>query len=134
MAARSSAAIDTASRELTITRIFDAPRALVFEAFSKAEHLKRWFAPDGFTVPDCEMDFRVGGTYRLCMRGLGRDHWVHGIYREIVKPERIVSTGILENEGTETLTTITFRRRWRQDPPDYASDVLERNGFNPRCA
>jgi len=108
MAARSSAAIDTASRELTITRIFEAPRAFVFEAFSKADHLKRWFAPDGFTVPDCEMDFRVGGTYRLCMRGFGKDHWVHGVYREIVKPERIVWTGILENEGTEMVTTITF--------------------------
>ena len=54
------------------------------------------------------MDFRVGGTYRLCMRGFGRDHWVHGVYREIVKPERIVWTGMLENEGTETVTTITF--------------------------
>ena len=103
-----NARIEAGDRELTITRIFDAPRALVFEAFSKAEHLKRWFAPDGFTVPDCEMDFRVGGTYRLCMRGLGKDHWVHGVYREIVKPERIVWTGMLENEGTEMVTTITF--------------------------
>jgi uncharacterized protein YndB with AHSA1/START domain len=100
--------IETGERELTITRIFDAPRALVFEAFSKAEHLKRWFAPDGFTVPDCEMDFRVGGSYRLSMRGLGRDHWVHGVYREIVAPERIVWSGLLENEGTEMVTTITF--------------------------
>src|SRR5271156_5341970 len=74
----------------------------------RGEHGKVCFAPDGFSVRDCEMDFRVGGTYRLCMRGFGGDHWVHGVYREIVKPERIVWTGTLENEGTETVTTITF--------------------------
>jgi uncharacterized protein YndB with AHSA1/START domain len=98
----------SAERELRLTRIFDAPRALVFEAWSKPEHLKHWFAPNGFTVPACEMDFRVGGAYRLCMRGFGKDHWVHGVYREIVVPERIVWTGILESDGNETVTTITF--------------------------
>ena len=69
---------DSGERELRITRTFNAPRALVFEAWSKAEHLKRWFAPNGFTVPACELDFRVGGAYRPCMRGFGNDHWVHG--------------------------------------------------------
>jgi uncharacterized protein YndB with AHSA1/START domain len=88
--------------------VFDAPRALVFEAWSKPEHLSRWFAPNGFTVPSCEMDFRVGGKYRLCMRGFGNDHWVHGEYREIVVPERIVWTGFLEGDGNEVVTTITF--------------------------
>ncbi|HZC46298.1 MAG TPA: SRPBCC domain-containing protein [Candidatus Acidoferrum sp.] len=100
--------IESGERELRITRIFDAPRPLVFEAWSKAEHLKHWFAPDGFTVPACELDFRVGGAYRLCMRGFGNDHWVHGVYREIVVPERIVWTGILESDGNEMVTTITF--------------------------
>ena len=98
----------SAERELRITRVFDAPRVLVFEAWSKPDHLKRWFAPNGFTVPACEMDFRVGGAYRLCMRGFGRDHWVHGVYREIVVPERMVWTGILESDGNETVTMITF--------------------------
>jgi uncharacterized protein YndB with AHSA1/START domain len=99
---------DSAERELRITRLFDAPRALVFEAWSKPEHVKRWFAPNGFTVPDCEMDFRVGGAYRLCMRRAGVEHWVRGVYREIVVPERIVFTGILESDGNETVTTIAF--------------------------
>lgn len=98
----------SAERALRITRVFDAPRALVFEAWSKPEHLKRWFAPNGFTVPACEMDFRVGGAYRLCMRRAGVEHWVHGVYREIIVPERIVFTGILESDGNETVTTITF--------------------------
>jgi uncharacterized protein YndB with AHSA1/START domain len=103
-----SATGTTGNRELTITRIFDAPRALVFEAWTEPKHLMRWFAPNNFTVPVCEMDFRVGGKYRLCMRGFGADHWVHGVYREIVKPERIVWTGVLEHDGNELLTTVTF--------------------------
>ena len=100
--------VTSGNRELTISRIFDAPREMVFEAFTKPEHLMRWFAPNNFTVPSCEMDFRVGGKYRLCMRGFGRDHWVSGEYREIVAPERIVWTGTLEHDGNEVLTTATF--------------------------
>jgi uncharacterized protein YndB with AHSA1/START domain len=100
--------VTTGDRELTITRTFDAPRDLVFSAWTKPEHLSRWFAPNGFTVPSCEMDFRVRGKYRLCMRGFGRDHWVNGEYREIVAPERIVWTGTLERDGNEVVTTVTF--------------------------
>lgn len=104
----SNTEVVSGDRELTITRIFDAPRELVFAAWTKPEHLKRWFAPGNFTVPECEMDFRVGGKYRLCMRGFGRDHWVHGEYREIVAPERIVFSGMLEHDGNEVVTTATF--------------------------
>jgi uncharacterized protein YndB with AHSA1/START domain len=109
MAARNSEEAESAKRALVIERIFDAPRSLVFEAWTKPEHLMNWFCPKGFTVPACEMDFRVGGAYRLCMRSSeGRDHWVHGVYREIVAGEQIVWTGILESDGNETLSTITF--------------------------
>jgi uncharacterized protein YndB with AHSA1/START domain len=109
MAAKNSAGAETAPLELLITRTFDAPRSLVFEAWTKPHHMMKWFCPKGFTVPACEMDFRVGGSYRLCMRSsAGRDHWVHGVYREIVAPERIVWTGILEADGNETVSTITF--------------------------
>src|SRR5208282_4025741 len=100
--------VTTGDRELTITRIFDAPRSLVFEAWTEPRHLMRWFAPNNFTVLACEMDFRLDGHYRLCMRGFGKDYWVHGVYREIVKPERIVWTGVLDNDGNEVLTTVTF--------------------------
>jgi uncharacterized protein YndB with AHSA1/START domain len=96
------------NRELVITRVFDAPRELVFRAWTKAEHLSKWFGPSGFTVSSCEIDFRVGGKFRFCMSGLGREHWVHGEYREIVAPERIVWTGTLEHEGNELVTTVTF--------------------------
>jgi uncharacterized protein YndB with AHSA1/START domain len=100
--------VTVGDRELTITRIFDAPRALVFDAWAEPKHLMRWFAPNNFTLPVCEMDFRAGGKFRFCMRGLGNDHWVNGVYREIVKPERIVWTGTMEHDSNEVVTTVTF--------------------------
>ncbi len=107
MAARNSAAEPT-DRELVITRVFDAPRALVFEAWTEPKHLTRWFAPNNFTVPVCEMEFRAGGKFRLCMRGFGKDHWMNGVFREIVAPERIVWTALLDGDRNEVLTTVTF--------------------------
>lgn len=101
------AEVSTGDRELTITRVFDAPRSLVFEAWTKPEHLTRWFCPNNFRVSSCEMDFRVGGKYRLCMSGFDRDFWVSGEYREIVAPERIVFAGTLD-DGNAVLTTVTF--------------------------
>ncbi|MGA7872617.1 MAG: SRPBCC domain-containing protein [Candidatus Binatus sp.] len=103
-----AAEVRTGDRELTITRIFDAPRALVFNAWTEPKHLMRWFAPNNFTVPACEMDFRAGGKFRLCMRGFGQDHWMNGVFREIVEPERIVWAGMLDNDTNEVLTTVTF--------------------------
>ena len=100
--------VTAGDRELTITRTFDAPRDLVFSAWTRPEHLMRWFAPNDFTVPSCEMDFRVGGKLQLCMRGFGGEHWMRGEYREIVAPERIVWTSVLEHEGNEVVTTVTF--------------------------
>jgi uncharacterized protein YndB with AHSA1/START domain len=80
-------------RELVIQRIFDARPETVFEVWTKVEHVVNWFGPSGFTAPFCEIDFRVGGSYRICMRAPdGDDHWVWGEYKEIVEPERIVFT------------------------------------------
>lgn len=100
--------VTSGNRELTITRVFDAPRDLVFAAWTKPEHITRWFGPNNFKVTDCEIDFRAGGKFRFCMRGLGRDHWMEGVYREIVAPERIVWSGTLAHEGNEIVTTVTF--------------------------
>jgi len=83
-------------RELTLSRLFDAPRTLVFEAWSRAEHLRRWFCPSGFTVTDCTCAFRVGGRFEVCMRSPdGDDHWSRGRYAEIVRPERIAFTSTI---------------------------------------
>jgi uncharacterized protein YndB with AHSA1/START domain len=100
-------------RELVIDRIFDAPPKLVFEVWTRADHLARWFGPSDFTLPFCEIDFRVGGSYRFCMRSPeGENHWVWGEYREIVEPERIVFTWNREDASgkiwSSTIAEVTF--------------------------
>jgi uncharacterized protein YndB with AHSA1/START domain len=100
-----------------MTRTFDAPRSLVFEAWTERRHLEHWQgAPQGFTVTTEEADIRPGGRFRICMRSPeGVDHWLQGVYREVVAPERLVFTHTwLDAErkpGTETLVTITFAER-----------------------
>jgi uncharacterized protein YndB with AHSA1/START domain len=94
--------------ELVLARVFSAPRQLVFEAWTKADHVSRWFAPKPLTMPRCEMDFRPGGVFRFVMRAPdGTDYPFDGAFREIVAPERIVFTGTI-HEGNVAMTTITF--------------------------
>jgi len=96
--------------EMILTRVFDAPRELVWKLWTEPEHIRKWWGPKGFTLPGCEMDFRTGGAYRFVMRGPGgEDHPFHGVYRELVRNERIVFTAVLENlPGQELLTTVNF--------------------------
>jgi len=113
MVARDSAAAQSAERELVITRVFDAPPRLVFKAWTEPERLIRWWGPQGFTMPSCEMDVRPGGAFRFRMRGPdGTDHRLQGVYREIVEPERLVCTWTwVDAEGKpghETLLTVHF--------------------------
>jgi len=80
-------------REYTVatTRFYPVPRERVFECWTRAEHLAHWFAPKGFTLHSCEADARAGGVFRLCMRAPdGDEYWVHGRYREVAAPERVV--------------------------------------------
>ncbi len=85
--------------EIAIMRIFDAPRELVWQAWTKPDHFKRWWGPRNFTAPVSEIDFRVGGKYLHCMRGPdGKDYWSSGVYREIVPMERIVLTDSFADE------------------------------------
>jgi len=81
-------------REIVMTRVFDAPRNLVFDAYTKPELLKRWLGVfGGYSMPVCEVDLRVGGTYRFVWRGPdGAEMGVRGVYREVVRPERLVHT------------------------------------------
>jgi uncharacterized protein YndB with AHSA1/START domain len=84
---------------LVITRTFDAPRELVWKAWSDPAHVMRWWGPKGFTTPVCKMDFRVGGTWFSCMRSPeGQDFWGIGVYQEIVPMERIVTTDSFADE------------------------------------
>jgi uncharacterized protein YndB with AHSA1/START domain len=85
--------------EIIITRIFDAPRELVWKAWTEPEHIKHWWGPKDYTAPYCSIDFRVGGVYLFCMRSPeGRDFWSTGIFREIVSLERIVCTHCFADE------------------------------------
>src|SRR5438309_2607693 len=95
---------------MILTRVFDAPRELMWKLWTEREHIGKWWGPKGFTLPGCEMDFRPGGTYRFVMRGPdGLDNPFHGVYREIVRKERIVFTAILDQlPGHELVTTVTF--------------------------
>ncbi|MEA2600982.1 MAG: hypothetical protein QOF89_1974 [Acidobacteriota bacterium] len=95
-------------REIVLTRVFDAPRRLVFDAFTKPELLKRWFGPRGWSLVVCEVDLRVGGTFRFVLRGPdGADMGMRGVYREIVPPERSVHMESFDDyPGESQVTTV----------------------------
>lgn len=114
-------------REIVMTRLFDAPRELVFDAMSKPELVRRWlFGPPGWSMAVCEDEQRVGGTFRCVWRGPdGQEMAMRGIYRELVPPERIVRTEsfefgcdaqageqlatlVLTEQGARTLLTLTL--------------------------
>ena len=83
----------SSDREFVMERVFNAPRDLVFEAFSDCKHLAHWWGPKDWTLPVCQMDFRPGGVWLYCMRGPdGMESWGKATYQEIVAPERIVYT------------------------------------------
>ena len=95
-------AIETqGDREIVITRVFNAPRELVFKVWTEAEHIAKWWGPQGFTTRVTEMDFRVGGKWRYVMIGPdGTEYPIKGVFREIVPLERIVTSDEFE-EGFE---------------------------------
>ena len=142
------------SDDLIITRVFDAPRALVWKAWTDPEHMKRWWGPEGFTSPSCTMDVRVGGRFLWCMRSdKGKEYWNTGVYQEIVPLERIVYTdsfadpqgnvvpashyGMPEDIPTENVVTVTFAEYGGKTtmtlrhamPPGPMSDMT-RKGWN----
>ncbi|MGB8980560.1 MAG: SRPBCC domain-containing protein [Anaerolineales bacterium] len=115
----------SAPSELVITRILDAPRKLVWKAWTDPQHFMRWWGPKDYTSPFSEIDLRVGGRYLNCMRSPdGRDYWTTGTYQEIVPFEKIVYTdsfadeqgnavsaayyGMTPDFPLETLVTVTF--------------------------
>jgi uncharacterized protein YndB with AHSA1/START domain len=96
---------------LTLERIFDAPRELVFKVFSEAEHLKHWWAPRGWTLTVCNVDFRPGGVWHYCMKCIdeklvdyfGFESWSKAVYEEIIKPEKVIFVDYFSDaDGNET--------------------------------
>src|SRR5437660_10351074 len=102
-------------REIVLTRVFDAPRHLVWDAFTKPELLKRWFGPRGWSLVVCEIDLRVGGAWRFVLRGPdGKDMGMRGVYREIAPPERSIHTESFDDyPGESQVTTLLVEHKGR---------------------
>jgi uncharacterized protein YndB with AHSA1/START domain len=132
-----------ADREIMMTRIFDAPRRLVFEALTKPELVKQWLlGPPGWTMPICEIDLRVGGSYRYLWRNIdGKEMGMRGVFREVVAPERIVATErfddpwypgeavgtqVLKEEAGQTTLTITVLYESREIRDGVLKSGMER--------
>jgi uncharacterized protein YndB with AHSA1/START domain len=100
-------------REVATTRVFDAPRRLVWEAWTRPEHVQRWMlGPEGWTMPVCEIDLRPGGAWRFVWRKAnGTEMEMTGSYREVHPPERLVSTEKWGPDWPETINTLTLVER-----------------------
>jgi uncharacterized protein YndB with AHSA1/START domain len=129
-------------REISIVRDFKAPRDLVFDAWSKAEHVRHWYGMCHFTLTTCDLDFRVGGKWRFVMHDpeRGADHPLSGEFTEIRRPDRMVFTERYEPvPGSEHVVTLTFEEtngvtRFEQRmfyPSVEARDGHLRSGFEP---
>ena len=130
-------------REIVLTRVFDAPRRLVFDALSKPELLKRWFGPRGWSLVVCEVDFKVGGGFRFVLRGPdGRQMGMRGVYRELAPPERSIHmesfddypgesqvTTVLVEQGGKTTLTATVLAASRE-----ARDAVIKSGMEHGAA
>ena len=119
MSASSNSSPDAAPLELVVARLIDAPRALVFNAWTQPEHAARWWGPRGFTIESCRLDATPGGAYRVAMRGPdGSMCTKRGVYQQIVAPERLVFTYAWEdadgNPGHQMRITVTFEARGEQ--------------------
>jgi uncharacterized protein YndB with AHSA1/START domain len=130
-------------REITLTRVFAAPRSLVFDAFTKPELLKLWFGPRGWSLVVCEVDLKVGGAWRFVLRSPeGRDMGMRGVYRELQPPSRsvhtetfddfpgesIVTTVLVEDRGKTTLTATVLY------PSQQVRDAVVESGMEHGAA
>jgi uncharacterized protein YndB with AHSA1/START domain len=112
--------------EVTITRVFDAPRALVFDAFIKPALVKRWLlGPPGWTMPVCEIDLKVGGAIRYVWRHPERgDMAMSGTFRKIERPDRLVHTELFDQDWTGGETTVTTKFTEQRGKTIVAMTVL----------
>lgn len=100
-------------REIAVTRVFDAPRRLVWDAWTSPEHLPKWMiGPPGWTMTVCEIDLRPGGAWHVVWRGAdGNEMQIRGTYREVAPPERLVSTESWGPEWPETVNTLRLSEK-----------------------
>ena len=114
--------------DLTIPRIFDAPRENVFKAWTKSRHLINWWGPEGFSMPYHKMDIHPGGIYRCDLKGPdGQDHWAQGVFLEMIEPSHLAFTHSWEENGNPTPETMVIVELSEQD--GKTSMVFYQSGF-----
>lgn len=135
--ANTSATKSESKWDLEITRVFDAPRHLVFQAWIDPKQVAQWWGPNGFTNPVCELDVRPGGEIHIHMRAPnGVIYPMKGVFEEIVEPERIVfvSSALDENGNSmfDILNTITFAEQHRKTTLTLHAQVLHETTVAPQ--
>jgi uncharacterized protein YndB with AHSA1/START domain len=130
-------------REVVMTRTFDAPRALVFEALTTPSVLARWLMAPGRALAVCEIDLKPGGAYRMIWRGPGKkDVGTFGVYREVVVPERLVQTEqwVDWDAGETVVTTVLVERQGKTTltstslfPSQAVRDSVLKSGMEPNA-
>ena len=130
-------------REIIMTRVFDAPRQMVWDAFSKPELLKRWFGPRGWNLAVCEVDHRVGGGFRFVLRGPdGREMGMRGTYRELEAPARSVHVESFDDYPGESVVTAVYTEKGGKTtmivrveyPSAEVRDIVMRSGMEHGAA
>jgi uncharacterized protein YndB with AHSA1/START domain len=107
-------------KELLITHLFNAPRALVFEAWTDPEKLKHWYAPDGCTIEFKSLDATQGGSFHSCIHDpVHGDCWIKGLYKEVTAPEKLVFSMIISNENGDDVRSIEAGK-----PEDWPEEIL----------
>jgi uncharacterized protein YndB with AHSA1/START domain len=135
--AKISAATESSEWDLVITRVFDAPRELVFQAWTETKHMAQWWGPKGFTNPVCEMDLRVGGAIRIHMRAPdGVVYPMTGVFREITVPERLVFvSSALDANGNsmfDVLNTVIFAEQRGKTALTLQARVMKATALAPQ--
>lgn len=116
--------------ELVIERTFEAPRELVFAAWTRPEHLAHWSGPAGFTSEQDHMDLRVGGTYRACLIAPdGARHWLQGAYRAIQPPSHLAMSHAWEEEGGRPGPATEITVDFLEAGPGRTRMVFRQTGF-----
>jgi uncharacterized protein YndB with AHSA1/START domain len=135
--AKASASLESSEWDLVMTRVFDAPRELVFKAWTDTRHMALWWGPNGFTNPVCELDVRPGGAIRIDMRAPnGVVYPMKGVFDEIVEPERLVFvSSALDEKGKsmfDILNTVTFTEHGGKTSLTLQARVLKANASAPQ--
>ncbi|TGL96289.1 hypothetical protein EHQ76_16050 [Leptospira barantonii] len=124
MSVQNEVNVEIRERELILSRIFEAPRNLVYRVWTDPKHIVFWWGPKDFTNPICEVDLKVGGKYRFVMRSPeGIDYPLQGVYLEIVENEKIVSTDLMEDHPIEWKNELQDKLEGAQDSVNFVATV-----------